>query len=73
MTTPIAVPVFGLCLLVTTPEVDDGNHSTVLRQELVACTVCNSKGEVPCDVPPSFVKLMDKLNKPIPSRKDAQK
>lgn len=73
MTTPIAVPVFGLCLLVTTPEVDDGNHSTVLRQELVGCTVCNSKGEVPCDVPPSFVKLMNKLNMPKPSRKDARK
>lgn len=66
--TPIATPVFALCLLVTRAEVDDGPHSTVLSQELAACTVCNSRGEVPCEVPPSFVTLMDKLNAVKPAK-----
>lgn len=62
--TPIATPVFALCLMVTTPEVNHKKRSTVLSQELVACTVCNSKGEVPCEPPASFTKLMNKLNAP---------
>lgn len=70
--TPIATPVFALCLLVTTPEVNHKKRSTVLSQELAACTVCNSKGEVPCDVPPEFAKLLDKLNDQTP-RKDVKK
>lgn len=60
--TTLAVPVMAVCLMVTVPEVDDAAHSTVLRQELVGCTICNSAAQ-PCIMPPAFEQLARELNK----------
>ena len=58
----IATPVIAVCLMVTTPEVNDAAHSTVLKQELAACAVCNTKD---CMKPAWFdeaVKAANTLN-----------
>lgn len=59
--TTIAVPVVAICLLVTSPEVDDTAHSTVLSQELRGCTICNT-ADKPCAMPPAFEALARELN-----------
>lgn len=69
----IATPVIAVCLMVTTPEVNDEAHSTTLKQELAACTVCNTKD---CPEPPWFeeaVKAAAKLNKADKPKKDARR
>ena len=68
--TPLAVPVMAVCLLATTPEVDDAAHSTVLRQELLGCTVCNV-GD--CNLPPDFERLARELNRPAPPPQAAKR
>lgn len=65
----IATPVIAVCLLVTTPEVDDQNYSTTLYQEIQACTICNTKD---CPKPDWFddaVRLANALNQPGKEKK----
>lgn len=69
----IAVPVMAVCLVVTTTEVNDGNHSTVAYQEIKACTICNTKD---CPKPEWFddaTKIYTELNKPVPGVKPKRK
>lgn len=68
----IATPVMAVCLMVTTPEVDDQNYSTTLYQELQTCTICNAPD---CPKPAWFddaVKLANALNQAAKEKKSGK-
>lgn len=57
--TTLATPVMVICLMVTVPEVNNAERSTVLSQQLVGCTICNVGN---CKMPPEFERLARELN-----------
>jgi hypothetical protein len=64
--TTLATPVMVICLMVTVPEVNNAERSTVLSQNLTGCTVCNLDN---CKLPPEFERLARELNRTRKGRK----